>query len=285
MSHLFALACLLSPLLLLTLRATYCSFLFLLLHFFCFEAPQRAQSTQPVFHATKLSSELESVREKTPAPSPLPLFRSGRRHYCQLYCCEHLTAFRLLSFVFCVSFLCIACCIFHTLQTAERERPNDTTRPGASATAPAPHAPPHATASNHLICPALLACLHAYPLLLLSAPLPQSIWRAGRLRCAESRRKCHLDAEAELEEEEAAETNLPQAGEICNVNVIIIDFVANLPTQAHPCTCLLRPSFCPFYSVFGVLLSLSENVTTLAKRFAINESTLELQLNLVYRSL
>lgn len=121
MSHLFALACLLSPLLLLTLRATYCSFLFLLLHFFCFEAPQRAQSTQPVFHATKLSSELESVREKTPAPSPLPLFRSGRRHYCQLYCCEHLTAFRLLSFVFCVSFLCIACCIFHTLQTAERE--------------------------------------------------------------------------------------------------------------------------------------------------------------------
>lgn len=120
MSHLFALACLLSPLLLLTLRATYCSFL-LLLHFFCFEAPQRAQSTQPVFHATKLSSELESVREKTPAPSPLPLFRSGRRHYCQLYCCEHLTAFRLLSFVFCVSFLCIACCIFHTLQIAERE--------------------------------------------------------------------------------------------------------------------------------------------------------------------
>lgn len=70
MSHLFALACLLSPLLLLTLRATYCSFLFLLLHFFCFEAPQRAQSTQPVFHATKLSSELESVREKTPVPSP-----------------------------------------------------------------------------------------------------------------------------------------------------------------------------------------------------------------------
>lgn len=174
---------------------------------------------------------------------------------------------------------------FFTLSKLRRERPNDTTRPGASATAtaPAPHAPPHATAANHLICPVLLACLHAYPLLLLSAP-SQSIWRAGRLRCAESRRKCHLDAEAELEEEEA-ETNLPQAGEICNVNVIIIDFVANLPTQAHPCTCLLRPPFCPFYSVFGVLLSLSENVTTLAKRFAINESALALQLNLVYRSL
>lgn len=77
MSHLFALACLLSPLLLLTLRATYCSFLFLLLHFFCFEAPQRAQSTQPVFHATKLSSELESVREKTPATSPSPCLEVG----------------------------------------------------------------------------------------------------------------------------------------------------------------------------------------------------------------
>lgn len=75
MSHLFAFACLLSPLLLLTLRATYCSFLFLLLHFFCFEAPQRAQSTQPVFHATKLSSELESV---SPIPfSPPPCLEVG----------------------------------------------------------------------------------------------------------------------------------------------------------------------------------------------------------------
>lgn len=179
-------------------------------------------------------------------------------------------------------------CLLHFSHSPNSGERDPTTPPGRGhrqrQTAPAPHAPPHATASNHLICPALLACLHAYPLLLLSAP-SQAIWRAGRLRCAESRRKCHLDAEAELEEEEEAETNLPQAGEICNVNVIIIDFVANLPTQAHPCTCLLRPPFCPFYSVFGVLLSLSENVTTLAKRFAINESALELQLNLVYGSL
>lgn len=151
MSHLFALSCLPSPLLLLTLRATYCSFLFLLLHFFCFEAPQRAQSTQPVFHATKLSSELEC--EGTGASLLFPLFRRGRRHYCQLYCCEHLTAFRLLCFFF------VHCLLHFSHSPNSGERPNDTTRPGAEATAPAPHAPPHATASNHLICPVLLSCM------------------------------------------------------------------------------------------------------------------------------
>lgn len=89
-------------------------------------------------HSTRFpchQAELRTRECESHSLLPTPLFRSGRRHYCQLYCCEHLTAFRLLSFVFCVSFLCIACCIFHTLQTAKRERPNNTTRPGASATA------------------------------------------------------------------------------------------------------------------------------------------------------
>lgn len=160
MSHLFALSCLPSPLLLLTLRATYCSFLFLLLHFFCFEAPQRAQSTQPVFHATKLSSELEC--EGTGASLLFPLFRRGRRHYCQLYCCEHLTAFRLLSFVF---LFCALPAAFFTLSKQRRETQRHHQAGGrgngTSTTC--------TTACNRIKPPDLpsAAFLHAYPLLLL----------------------------------------------------------------------------------------------------------------------